>query len=101
MNANAPLRTKPRSVAGNGSPKVVGVAAAEIDFPASHSIARLVRQVYRVFNKAMQIRLDRHGVTLGQWAFLRALWEQDGQTQRELATELGLKESTAMFSLNS
>ncbi len=80
---------------------VDGAAPNDFEFPPERSFARLIREAFRAFNKSMQSRLDRHDVTLGQWAFLRVLWEEDGKTQRELAKRLGLMEPTAMFSLNS
>lgn len=72
----------------------------EFRYPLDESFGHLVRDAHRAFNRAMQVRLERHDVTVGQWAFLRILWEQDGLTQRELAEMLGLMEPSAMFALN-
>lgn len=57
-------------------------------------IAHLVRDLARGFNRALQIRLSEYGVSFGHWVFLRALWEKDGITQRELAVKVGLTEPT-------
>lgn len=72
----------------------------EFRYPLEESFGHLIRDAHRAFNRAMQVRLERHDVTVGQWAFLRILWEQDGLTQRELAEMLGLMEPSAMFALN-
>ena len=41
------------------------------------------------------------GIGLGQWYFLRALWEGDGLTQRELSARVGLEENTAVTALRA
>jgi DNA-binding MarR family transcriptional regulator len=57
-------------------------------------IAHLVRDLARGFNRSLQIRLADHGVSFGHWVFLRAMWQKDGLTQRELAVQAGLTEPT-------
>ena len=57
-------------------------------------VAHLVRDLARGFTRALQVRLAEHEVSFGHWLFLRALWEKDGMTQRELAVEVGLTEPT-------
>lgn len=42
-----------------------------------------------------------HGVTRGQWYFLRVLWTEDGLTQRELSTRVGMMEPTTVIALRS
>src|SRR5262245_12184934 len=39
--------------------------------------AHLVKDATRGLLRAMQMRLARHGVSFGHWAFLRILWESD------------------------
>nr|WP_245613173.1 MarR family transcriptional regulator [Skermanella stibiiresistens] len=38
---------------------------------------------------------------MGQWFFLRALWDEDGLTQRELSQRVGMMEPTTVTALNS
>jgi MarR family transcriptional regulator, organic hydroperoxide resistance regulator len=57
-------------------------------------VAHLVRDLARGFKRALQIRLSEFGVSFGHWVYLRALWENDGITQRELAVQVGLTEPT-------
>lgn len=66
---------------------------------ASERLARLTRLAARGFNRALQIRLAAHGVSFGQWIFLRILWAEDGLSQRELAHRSGLTEPTTHTSL--
>ena len=40
-----------------------------------------------------------HGILIGQYHFLRVLWEKDQITQRELANAVGMKESTTFTAL--
>src|SRR3977135_2959786 len=57
-------------------------------------LAHLVKDATRGLLRAMQMRLSKHGVSFGHWAFLRILWETDGLTQRALSVEAGLMEPT-------
>ncbi len=68
---------------------------------AEESFGRLVRDSHRAFSCALQARIADHGVTIGQWYFLRALWEEDGLTQRELSRRVGMREPTTVSALNS
>src|SRR3981081_3625684 len=52
-------------------------------------LAHLVKDATRGLLRAMQMRLSKHGVSFGHWAFLRILWETDGLTQRALSVEAG------------
>ena len=66
------------------------------------SFAHLVRIASRGFIKAMQVRLARHGVSVGHWTFLRVLWDSDdGLTQRELSKRAGLMQNTTFSALKT
>ena len=62
-------------------------------------LAHLVKDATRALVRALQVRLARHGVAFGQWAFLRILWECDGLTQRALSREAGVREPTTHAAL--
>src|SRR6267154_5802708 len=62
-------------------------------------LAHLVKDATRGLLRALQMRLSKHGVSFGHWAFLRILWEADGLTQRELSAEAGLMEPTTSSAL--
>ena len=62
-------------------------------------LAHLVKDATRGLLRALQMRLSRHGVSFGHWAFLRILWEADGLTQRTLSAEAGLMEPTTSAAL--
>lgn len=57
-------------------------------------LAHLVKDAWRAYVRALQMRLAEHSVSFGHWIFLRILWERDGLTQRELSTEAGVMEPT-------
>ena len=57
-------------------------------------LAHLVKDAWRAYVRALQMRLTEHSVSFGQWTFLRILWERDGLTQRELSSEAGVMEPT-------
>ena len=54
-----------------------------------------------MLDRALQMRLARHRVSIGHWPFLRALWEADGLTQRELSREAGVMEPTTFAALKA
>ena len=66
----------------------------------SDDVAYLLRDAQRSLSRALADRIAGHGVTIGQWYFLRALWEEDGLTQRELSQRVGMMEPTTVAALN-
>src|SRR5450830_385833 len=48
-----------------------------------------------------KMRLTEHSVSLGQWTFLRILWETDGITQRELSELAGVMEPTTFTAVKA
>ena len=66
----------------------------------SDDVAYLLRDAQRSLSRALSDRIAGHGVTIGQWYFLRALWEEDGLTQRELSQRVGMMEPTTVAALN-
>jgi DNA-binding MarR family transcriptional regulator len=64
-------------------------------------MAHAVKDLLRMIQRAMQIRLAAHGVSIGQWVFLRILWEREGITQRELSELAGVSEPTTYSALLS
>ena len=79
------------------APNSNGFTAERVDANLSHAI----RDVHRAFSRALQSRIAQHGVSMGQWFFLRALWEEDGLTQRELSQRVGMMEPTTVTALNT
>jgi DNA-binding MarR family transcriptional regulator len=71
------------------------------DLPPGQSAGYLVREAHRAFLRALAARVSRHGVSIGMWYFLRALWEEDGLTQRELSRRVGMMEPTTATALES
>jgi DNA-binding MarR family transcriptional regulator len=71
-----------------------------VEFHPEQSTGYLLRDTFRAFSKVLAARISPHGVTLGQWYFLRVLWEQDGLTQRELSQRVGMMEPTTVTALN-
>src|SRR5262249_41688439 len=69
--------------------------------PPSRSVGYLVRQTHRALTRALQARIAPHGVSIGMWFFLRALWQEDGISQRELSQRVGMMEPTTASALNN
>jgi DNA-binding MarR family transcriptional regulator len=64
-------------------------------------LAHLVKDATRALLRALQMRLTQHSVSLGQWTFLRILWETDGITQRELSELAGVMEPTTFAAVTA
>lgn len=62
-------------------------------------LPHLVKEANRALARALQARLDQHGISPGHWQFLRILWEHDGLTQRELSEQAGVMEPTTFSAL--
>ncbi|HET7678693.1 MAG TPA: MarR family winged helix-turn-helix transcriptional regulator [Xanthobacteraceae bacterium] len=69
------------------------------DLPLERSVGYQVRMTHRALQRYLQIKIKPHGVTLGTWYFLRALWHEDGLTQRELSRRTGTREPTTMTAI--
>ena len=69
------------------------------DYPPIESAGYLVRDAHRAFQRLLEKRISAHGVTRGQWYFLRVLWTEDGLSQRELSTRVGMMEPTTVIAL--
>jgi len=63
-------------------------------------IAQLLKDSHRSLSRVLAARISPSGVTIGQWHFLRALWQEDGLTQRELSQRVGMMEPTTVTALN-
>jgi DNA-binding MarR family transcriptional regulator len=74
-------------------------AGDTIDLPHHESDGYLVRDAHRAFQRLLEKRIALHGVTRGQWYFLRVLWTKDGLSQRELSARVGMMEPTTVIAL--
>jgi DNA-binding MarR family transcriptional regulator len=83
---------------GNGAADRVDVTG---DLPHHESDGYLVRDAHRAFQRLLERRIAPHGVTRGQWYFLRVLWTKDGLSQRELSERVGMMEPTTVIALRS
>lgn len=66
------------------------------DLPFSKSVGYQIRSTHRALQRYLQLKIEPRGVTLGMWYFLRALWNEDGLTQRELSRRVGTMEPTTL-----
>ena len=66
------------------------------DLPFSKSVGYQIRSTHRALQRYLQLKIEPRGVTLGMWYFLRALWNEDGLTQRALSRRVGTMEPTTL-----
>jgi DNA-binding MarR family transcriptional regulator len=92
-----PSNAKSKARAPSRSPQ------REIDsnFPLHLSVGYQIRTTHRMLQRHLQTRIEPHGVTLGMWYFLRALWEEDGLTQSELSRRVGTMEPTTLTAIQT
>jgi DNA-binding MarR family transcriptional regulator len=64
-------------------------------------LAHLVRDAARALVRSLSIRLTEHHVSFGHWSFLRALWVEDGLTQRALSERVGVMEPTTFSAIKT
>jgi DNA-binding MarR family transcriptional regulator len=67
----------------------------------AQSLGFAVRLAHRAFDRALQRRIAPHGISPSQWYCLRALWEEDGLTQRQLSRATGVAENTITVTVAS
>lgn len=71
----------------------------EFQYPTKQSIGFLLRRTHLYCSRLLAVRIASENISLGIWYFLRALWDKDGVTQRELSQHLGAVEPTAVTAL--
>src|SRR5882724_6753831 len=76
-------------------------AVREIDYPLAFSIGAAIRMTHRQFAQDLQERLAPYDIPVGMWFFFRALWEEDGLTQRQLSQRVGSMEQTTVEQLKN
>jgi MarR family transcriptional regulator, organic hydroperoxide resistance regulator len=88
---------KKATASRGGKPRSAPARAA--DLPFSESVGYQIRATHRLLQRFLQVKIEPHGITLGMWYFLRALWHEDGLTQRELSNRVGTMEPTTLSAI--
>jgi MarR family transcriptional regulator, organic hydroperoxide resistance regulator len=93
--------TSARKASGGTAGKLRKRSAArsEAELPFAESVGYQVRATHRALQRFLQFKIEPHGITTGMWYFLRALWHEDGLTQRELSTRVGTMEPTTLSAI--
>lgn len=65
------------------------------------TIAWMARTIHRLYNVHAQNILDREGVTIAHWYYLRVLAERGTLNQLELSKRVGIASATAVTALDS
>jgi len=69
------------------------------DLPFAKSVGYQVRATHRLLQRYLGLKIGPYDVTQGMWYFLRALWNKDGLTQRELSDLVGTMEPTTLSAI--
>ena len=70
-------------------------------YPPQDSVGHQVRWAHRALQRELEERFRPFGISSGMWHFLRALWEEDGLSQRELSERVGTSEPTTVSALHA
>lgn len=65
-----------------------------------NSIGYLFRDTHRLIGRLLNSRLEKSGLRVGEWYILRALWQEEGITQRELSLRIGMGEPNVVTTLS-
>ncbi len=88
---------------GRGSGNVPETARPTVATPPDHrpenSLGYIIRDTHLAFARFLRARLTPYKVTPGQWFFLRALWDEEGLSQRELSMRVRTTEPTTASAL--
>jgi MarR family transcriptional regulator, organic hydroperoxide resistance regulator len=68
--------------------------------PPAKSVAFQIRRAHLAFDRLLTMRLNRHGIKSGFWHYLRALWIEEGLTQKRLSQITHVTEVTTVSLLN-
>ncbi|WP_299479531.1 MarR family transcriptional regulator [uncultured Roseibium sp.] len=71
-----------------------------MSFERNTSAGYLIHHVARLFFEGLRKRIEPLGIVPGQFPALLALWQQDGQTQKELVEKLDIEQATMANTLN-
>jgi MarR family transcriptional regulator for hemolysin len=93
------VRRPPKSVAASEQPEarspVMPVAVG------GRSPAHSAREVHRLYKIALGALLAKDGITVGNWYYLRVLWQRDGISQQELSNLVGVSSTTAVPAIDN
>lgn len=71
------------------------------EYSLEDSIAYQLRRTYKYFVQNLQPLLNEYDIPVGMWYFLRALWAEDGITQKEISERVGLVAPTTVEQLKN
>ena len=72
-----------------------------MDLRPEDSLGFQVRRCHRAFDRVLNGYLGPEGLTSGFWYFLRALWQENGATQKRLSQLNTVTEPTTVTTLNA
>ncbi len=92
------MATARRGTARRNDPD--GGAPGAPDDPLAQSLAAKTRTATRLYMRRLEEEIARAGISSGMWFFLRALWEEVGLSQTDLAERAGVMGPTTVTALN-
>jgi DNA-binding MarR family transcriptional regulator len=81
-------------------PPRYAIVHLNMTFDHNSSAGYLIHHMARLCFEELRNRIEPLGIVPGQFPTLLALWQQDGQTQRELVGKLDVEQATMANTLN-
>ncbi|MGE3935654.1 MAG: MarR family winged helix-turn-helix transcriptional regulator [Rhodospirillaceae bacterium] len=70
-----------------------------VEYRAEDSVGFRMQLTLRSFRRMLRACIAGDGIGLGEWYYLRVLWERDGLSQRELTERVGMMQPTTASTL--
>jgi DNA-binding MarR family transcriptional regulator len=74
-------------------------SSAAASYPMEQSIGGTMNQIMKFLNPWFDVIAQDFGITHGTWFYIRALWESDGISQRELSHRVGTSAPTTLSAI--
>jgi DNA-binding MarR family transcriptional regulator len=68
-------------------------------YPIQESLGHLISLTHRELQPLLERRVRAYGLAYGTWFYLRALWVEDGVSQRVLADRVGASQPSTLAAL--
>lgn len=96
------IRASRRKVKATSDAGLARLANLESDIAiGGRSPAHSAREVHRLYKIALQTLVAKGAVTVGNWYYLRVLWQKDGLSQQELSNLVGVSSTTAVPAIDN
>jgi DNA-binding MarR family transcriptional regulator len=70
------------------------------EYVVAESTGYLIAMLGRLFSRSLNARLQKYGISHGQWPVLLMLWAEDGLSQIEISRRIAVEPATMVRTIN-